>query len=308
MIIADPLEAPAAEDRAHLTQFVSGGGRLIITGMFAGTFLPRSGPVPDFEGGVIWKRIPALSFSSITRAAPKITLAPDASWVAVDSSTPLYGDGDEVRVAKYEFGKGEVIWWAAATPFTNAGLKEPGNLEFFLACLGDPGTEVLWDEYIHGYRQTLAGSLAHSPVLWIFLQMALLALAALITFSRRSGPIFPSVATVRLSPLEFVYTLGGLYQRAGAASVAVDVSYQRVRYWLTRRLGVAGNASLDDLQKAVRDRWNFRDERLINTLRECESARYHPELGPEQALQLVKDLHRFAAELKLFRVTGKENK
>jgi hypothetical protein len=144
-------------------------------------------------------------------------------------------------------------------------------------------------------------------LLSIFLQLGVLSLAALATFSRRSGPMFAPVPIVRLSPLEFVYTLGGLYQRAGAASVAVDVSYQRFRYWLTRRLGMASNASVEDLQRAVHDRWNIQDERLINTLRECESARYHPDLGSAQALQLVQDLHQFAAELKLFRVSGKEN-
>jgi hypothetical protein len=44
---------------------------------------------------------------------------------------PLYGDGDRTVVVKYPFGRGEVLWWASATPLTNAGLKEPGNLEFF---------------------------------------------------------------------------------------------------------------------------------------------------------------------------------
>ncbi len=307
LILADPMEAPTAEDRARLEQFVTSGGKLIATGMFAGVFLPRSSSLPDFLGEMKWERVPAVSFSAITRAAPEITIAPEAFWDLTSASTPLYADGDHARVVKYGFGKGEVLWWASATPLTNAGLKEPGNLEFFLACLGDSPSEVLWDEYIHGYRDTLSASIAHSPLLWIGLQLGLLSLAALATFSRRSGPVFAPVADVRLSPLEFVHTLGGLYEHAGAASVAVDVSYQRFRYWLTRRLGMAGNASIDELQQAVRDRWNFRNERLINTLRECESARYHPDLGSDQALQLVQDLYRFAAELKLFRVSGKEN-
>lgn len=308
LILADPQEAPTQADRAQLEQFVSNGGRVIATGMYSGIFLPRSSSVPDFMAAMSWTRARALSFSAITRAAPEITLAPQAFWGGDYGATPLYGSGESVRVVKYEFGKGEIIWAASATPLTNAGLKEPGNLEFFLACLGDAApSEVLWDEYIHGYRQTLGASVAHSGLIWIFLQLGLLSLAALATFSRRSGPIFIPAAEVRLSPLEFVSTLGGLYERAGAGSVAVDVCYQRFRYWLTRRLGMAGNASAGDLEKAVHDRWNLHDERLTNLLRECESARYDPGLGKEQALQLVQDLHRYAAELKLFRVSGKEN-
>ena len=129
-----------------------------------------------------------------------------------------------MRVVKYLYGKGEVIWWASATPLTNAGLKESGNLDFFLACLGEGRPQVLWDEYIHGYSETQTGSVTHSPVLWIFLQLGLVSLAILATYSRRNGPIFPLVTQSRLSPLEFVQTLGGLYKHANASSVAVDIS------------------------------------------------------------------------------------
>jgi hypothetical protein len=143
-------------------------------------------------------------------------------------------------------------------------------------------------------------------VRWIFIQLAVLALAVLLTFSRRSGPIFVPAGEIRLSPLEFVQTLGGLYERAGAASVAVDICYQRFRYWLTRRLGMAGNATIADLESAVRERWKFHDDRFSSTLQECESARYHPDLRPPDALRLVKALYDYAAELKLFRLSAKE--
>jgi hypothetical protein len=207
---------------------------------------------------------------------------------------------------KFRSGKGEVIWWASATPLTNVGLNEPGNLEFFLACLREGGTTIFWDEYVHGYRQTISESAVHSPVLWIFLQLGLISLAVLLTFSRRNGPVFAPVTPSRLSPLEFVETLGSLYQRAGAASVAVDVTYQRFRYWLTRRLGMASNASIADLTAALRARLLFSDERLGHTLAECESARYNPSLPPEEALRLVQELDDYAAELKLFRSYRKE--
>jgi hypothetical protein len=306
LILASPTAAPTAGERESLARFLLGGGRLIATGMFAAVFLPQESSIPDFLGAMTWKRMRALSPSAITRAAPGITMAPEAFWQADSSSEPLYGDETNVRVVEFRFGQGEVIWWASATPLTNAGLREAGNLEFFLASIGDRPTEVLWDEYIHGYRETLAGSIWHSGVMWIFLQLGLLSALVLATFSRRSGPIFRPVSTARLSPLEFVHTLGGLYERAGAASVAVDISYQRFRYWLTRRLGMASNASVDDLQRAVEDRWHLPNERLINTLRACESARYHPDLGPAEGLQLVQDLYRFADELELFRGSGKE--
>jgi Domain of unknown function (DUF4350) len=300
LVIAEPAEAPSRAERERLEKFISDGGHVVATGMFAGIFLPEGGSVPDPVAGMTWKKLSARVPTAITRAAPEITLAPQAFWISQKMAVPLYGDGDKVMVVRYPYGKGEVLWWASATPLTNAGLKEPGNMEFFLACLGGRQNQILWDEYIHGYRQSLAASVAHSQVKWLFLQLVILSLAVLLTFSRRGGPIFPAVAEVRLSPLEFVMTLGGLYQRAGAASVAVDVSYQRFRYWLTRRLALASNAPADEIERAVRDRWKFPDEDFAATLRACESARYHSELSEREALQLVQKIHSYAVKLKLF--------
>ncbi len=306
LILAEPGEAPTREERDRLKAFVSEGGHLIATGMFAGTFLPENDSVPDILSGMTWKTASSLSPSRITRAAPRIVLAPRAYWRSGTAADSLYGDGDRTLVVKYPFGKGEVLWWASATPLTNAGLKEEGNLEFFLACLGDQQNEILWDEYIHGYRQTLAESVAHSPVKWLFLQLVLLAVAVIATFSRRSGPTCIPTTEVRLSPIEFVQNLGGLYERAGSASVAVDICYRRFRYWLTRRLGVAGNTSTEELASAVRDRLGVSNDPFIATLRKCEAASSDPFLQGPMALHLLQELDRYAAQLNLFHGIRKE--
>jgi hypothetical protein len=300
LILAGPSEAPTREERERLKTFLSDGGRVIATGMFVGTFLPENESVPDFVGAMNWKKVSALSPSEITRAAPEIVLAPEAQWSSYSPAYPLYGEKDHALVVKYPYGRGEVLWWASATPMTNAGLKERGNLEFFLACLGGAKSEILWDEYIHGYRETLALSIAHSPVKWLVLQMALLGLAVVATFSRRSGPLCKPAAEVRLSPLEFVQTLGGLYERAGTASVAVDICYQRFRYWLTKRLGLGSNVPISDLEIAVRERWALGDEHLTAILRRCESAKNDPYLHGPEALHLVQELDEYAVRFRLF--------
>jgi hypothetical protein len=321
LILAEPDEAPTREERERLKTFVSQGGRVIATGMFAGTFLPVNGSVPDPLSGMTWKKATSLSPSQITRAAPQIVLAPGAYWQSSGDAYPLYGQGDHIVVVKYSFGRGEVLWWAAATPLTNAGLKEPGNLEFFLASLNDQNrgnqkNEILWDEYIHGYRQTLAASIAHSPVMWIFVQLVLLAGAVVVTFSRRSGPTSVATTEVRLSLMEFVHTLGGLYERAGNPSVVVDICYRRFRYWLTRRLGVAANTSADDLAIAIRNRWGLDDgsfgatelahEKIIATLKNCEAASSDPFLKGATALQLLQEVDSCATQWSLFQGVRKE--
>jgi uncharacterized protein DUF4350 len=311
LILAEPDEAPTREERERLKTFISQGGHVIATGMFAGTFLPENDSVPDILSGMTWKTASSLAPSHITRAAPQIVLAPRAYWQSFSGAYPLYGDGNHTLVVKYPFGRGEVLWWASATPLTNAGLKEQGNLEFFLACLGDQENEILWDEYIHGYRQTLAASIVHSPVKWLMLQLVLLAAAIVATFSRRSGPTSVPSTEVRRSPIEFVQTLGGLYESTGAASVAVDICYRRFRYWLTRRLGMASDTSAEALASAIHDRWMFTGDRAVGnqfvaTIKQCESASSDPLLRGPVALHLLQELDRYTAQLKLFQSIRKE--
>jgi hypothetical protein len=309
LILAEPERAPTIEERAALAQFITRGGRVIATGAAAAFFLPQHRVALDPVAGMTWRRIPSRSPSFITRAAPAITLAPASYWDAGDSVLPLYGDDDDrarVRVVKADIGQGEMIWWASATPLTNAGVREPGNLEFVLACVGDARRPILWDEYFHGYHRTPGPSLADSPFTWAALPLMIGAIAVVLTYSRRSGPIVTPAAPSRLSPLEFVRTLGSLYQRAGAASVAVDIAYQRFRYRLTRRLGIAGAASPDDLVRAMRARTDADDPAFGDLLRACDTARHDPQLKAAGALALTQSLDEYAASLNLFGPSKKE--
>jgi Domain of unknown function (DUF4350) len=305
MIIA-PVMIPNEKQKAVIEQFVSGGGRVIATGVAGARFIPddhsefNQGPAPH------WKEFQALAPSPITRAAPKITIAPMARWTG-EAGVVLYGDDSRVVVAHFAHGKGDVLWLASSTPFSNAGITQPANLEFMLAAIGDKATtRVMFDEYVHGYGENESSSRNHPLMMALFLQCAMLACAAVLTFSRRSGPIRPLRAESRLAPLEFVETLGGLYQQAHAAAVAVDVYYSRFQYWITRRLGVAPTATPEELDRAVRDRWGLNDDEFLPTLQAAATARYRPDLSQNEALKIVQSLYAYATKLKLFSV-AKEN-
>lgn len=300
LVLADPASGPGAPDRQRLNAFLQNGGRVIAAGSFASYYLPENQIVPDPLAGVGWAPQRALSPSRITRVAPEITLRPRAHWYLTTGTVPLYGGPDKPTVVQYKVGQGEVLWLAGSTPLTNAGLREKGNLEFFFAALGDPSqTEILWDEYGHGYRRSSAVSSSTRMIRWIFLQLAIFAAAILLAYSRRSGPVWMPAGESRLSPLEFVRTLGSLYQHANAGSVAVDITYQRFRYLLTRRMGLSINAPVDDLDRAVRERGSLQEPGFAETLRECEVSRYDLNVPPAAALRLVQNLFDYARNLKL---------
>ena len=300
LVIADPAIVPDNRQKAAIEKFIAGGGRVITNGIVGGMFLPDNSAEFNPEPKVISKEYDALTPSAITRAAPKIQLIPEATW-SQPSAIPLYGTKDDVFAVQCPHGKGDAIWLADATPFTNAGIQLSGNLEFVLAALGDKqDTRVLFDEYVHGYGEHRSPQKRHPLAIALLLQSAVLAIAVLLTFSRRSGPLRPVPPPSRLAPLEFVETLGGLYQQAHAASVAVDVYYQRFHYWITRRLGLNANASPEEIARAVRDRWDFNDDSFVERLRAAAAARYQPDLAQRQALEIVQKLHEYAVQFKLF--------
>jgi hypothetical protein len=304
LIVAEPLVAPTIEERQQVNAFVRGGGRLIAIGPFGGLFfIEDNGVALDPISGGLWKKVRAASPSPITRAAPEITLAPKAYWKIPPFAVPLYGDPDRPLVVRTRAQAGEVLWWASATPLTNAGLREPGNMEFFLAAIGNrEGNRILFDEYFHGYSDSdpPKTSTSRAPLTWLGVQLALLAVVTLLAYSRRSLPVWVPAPESRLSPFEFVETLGNLYERANAAGVAVDICYQRFRFALARRLGLAGNVKAEELAQAVRDRWGQTPEGFDDTLRGCELAGVSS-IKPADALRLIRALYGYAAQLKLFR-------
>jgi hypothetical protein len=306
LIVADPQIALDGKQLAAIQHFISGGGRVITNGIVGARFLPEDGSDFDPMPKSLGDEFDALTPSALTRAAPKIKLAPLAHW-SKTSALPLYGDKEQTVAVRYVEGDGDAIWLAAATPLTNAGIQESGNLEFLLAAIGPKDqTHVLFDEFVHGYGEGEYTGRSH-PIVWaLLLQSVVLALALLLTFARRSGPLRPIPAPTRLAPLEFVETLGGLYQHANAAAVAVDVNYQRFQYWITRRFGLNPNASPEELSRAVRDRWNMKDDEFLATLQAAAAARYQPDLPKKEALKIVQSLHSYAVKLKLF-PAAKEN-
>ena len=300
LVIADAITAPNPKQKAAIARFMAGGGRVMATGIVGGMFLPENAATLNPLPSGISVPCEGLTPSPLTRAAPKITMVPSAIWAGA-SAVPLYGIKDAVVATRTVHGQGDAIWLAAATPFTNAGIQKSGNLEFVLAALGDKQqARILFDEYVHGYGEREEAERRHPLTTALLAQSAVLALALLLTFSRRSGPLRPVPPPPRLAPLEFVETLGGLYQQAHAASVAVDVYYQRFQYWTTRRLGLNANASPDEIARAVRDRWRTKDEAFLETLTAAASARYQPDLPQKQALEIVQKLHAYAVQFKLF--------
>jgi uncharacterized protein DUF4350 len=300
LVLAGPFRPPSPEEKNALQKFLSRGGKIVITGSAPWMYLPQAEVEREPLPAPAWKEYQPQLLTPLTRGGA-IRMSPTAYWKSRSTVfLPHYADEGRPIIVSYKIGKGEVIWWGATTPLTNAAISQSGNLALLLNSLGPPGdVHVLWDEYFHGYSQSFSGYLAQRPIRYGLLQCLLLFVALIFTFSRRNGPIHPLYQPSRLSPLEFVHTLGKLYQRAGVTHSALQVPYARFRMLATRQLGIAADIAAPELARALKLRLRYTDDRLAELLQEIESALYAPELSEAHALELVQRLSLHTQNLKL---------
>lgn len=300
LIVAVPTQNPTPQDREDIRRYLESGGRILAIGMSSAAILPRNAlfsDVPHFT----WKSYPALLPTGITRNAPEIAMAPMIYWKGDDADVQVnYGDEKRGVVVSYRYGKGEVVWWAAADPLTNSGIMQKSNLQLFLNSLGPPGSRtVLWDDFFHEGEVTMMDSLLASPLKWSLLQLGLLALVVVFTYSRRHGPIRALPQPSRLATLEFVETLGALYQRAEASELPVQIAYERFRHLLHRNLGIAVAATPQQVAEHLQGRLAKLPLQCEQVLSTCETARYRQGIELQESLRLLKSLHELSEQLHL---------
>ncbi len=305
LILADPTNGPTPEDKEALRGFVERGGRVLFTGQRLLTFLDVSSAalIPqhsDIAAQTYHSNLPGI----FSRGAATISLKPEALWPQSDSpAIPLYGDLDSPAVVVRPLGRGRILWWAGPTPLTNSGIRDERNMNLFLNAavaqipISDIPPRIYWDEYYHGERNSLWSYVAETPLPWGMLQLAALGVVVFFTFGRRSGPIVQPAKTSRLAPLEFVDTLGGLYERAKASAAAVSVVYQQFRGALIRQLRLPANVTDGVLGSEAQQRIglgvagpSFGQSGLADLLRRAAAASRRTNLKPREALELVREL------------------
>jgi hypothetical protein len=293
LIIARPVAPSSKDDLQHLKQFVAGGGHLLITGVGGAAMIGAKYVLPPPPLQDTWQTFSAEAPSPLTRYAPEISMEAPAYWAHSDAGQiRYYGSDQGATVAKLRDGSGDIIWWGSDSPLTNLGITRASNLALFLNCVGSaPGTRILWDEYFHGVRPGLWHYLSNTPLPWALLQLLFLAAFLVITYARRSGALRPLPRLARLSPLEFVETMGALYQRKGAAAGALEIAYARFHFLLARRLGIPSTAPAAELILRMRERQGWTSPGFAETLAQIELALGRQQVKEPQALLWVGELY-----------------
>lgn len=308
LVFAEPLQVPTPEEKQAVREFLQKGGRILAVGAGASRLLPESSRLEEVYPLNEKTTFRPLLPSPLIRNAPEISMVSPNHWEPQSKSQlVVYGNTETAAVITYTVGKGQVIWWGASTPMTNAGIRLSGNLALFLNSIGPAeGTQVLWDEYFHGAHGSLWPYVAQTPLPWGIAQFGLVFLAILATHSRRHAPVHIPLAHSRLSPLEFVETLGDLYSSAHAGPAAVRIAYQRLRYQLTRQLGLPGTISDSDLASAAQASLAWNESEFSATLSRSQQAMNSAKLDDATAFQIVLQILDYNSRLELKRSPADE--
>jgi hypothetical protein len=224
---------------------------------------------------------------------------PDANAPVVHVSDGRAGEG--ALLVDYAYGRGRVVVLSDPYVVSNAGLNRADNL--FLATnvvTGGRRGAVAFDEFHQGYGQTQNQVFAYfrgTPILWMFAQALLVALAVVWTRGRRFARAVPVPAADRRSKLEFVASMAELQQRARAYDLAVENIYQRTRRALARYAGLPASATRSQLAERVAARSGRDAVKLEALLGECEDAAAGAPLSARRALALVRDLRELERDL-----------
>jgi hypothetical protein len=301
LILANPLQVATPEEVSALRRFLENGGRILATGQSSELLLPGAEHFTEMDAMDGETQFNALLPSPLTVGAPQISMAAPLDWQSAKSDQlAIYGNKDTAAVVTYAVGKGSIVWWGSPSPLTNRGIAEPGNLALLLNSIGGvKGKRVLWDEYFHGARPNLVSYAWKTPLPWVLAQFGAIFIFILVTYSRRYGTIRMPRKVSRLSPLEFVDTLGDLYTAAHAGSAAVRVAYQRLRYQLSRQLGLPANATVAELARAGNRTLGWEEESFLGTLARADRNSRAMGVSDAEALEIVQDLHGYSAQLEI---------
>jgi Domain of unknown function (DUF4350) len=298
LLLTDPTRQSSEQDRAALLRFVDAGGTVVAAGATAAPFLPglteREIREESGEPRTYVAAFPsplARHVTSIQMSPPPRRIHPDyAVWIQV------FADSADPGVLTARRGTGRLIWWASSGPLSNAAIHEPGHLDLLLNAVGPPrARRILWDEYYHGHARSLWSYASGTPVAWSLAQLGLIAAVALFTFGRYVGPPRSRVVVPRTSPLEFVDTMGGLYERAHTAGAAVATARAYVRRRLLARAGIPASSTDERLASVLASRFGVDGPEVRALLERSEVP--DPPVKEADAVLLVQQLQRLAADI-----------
>lgn len=205
---------------------------------------------------------------SLATAGPECSIAefadvgeirPDRLFTPADGVTACFGDADGAAVLVDGRADARRVVVEGSKLFANAYLAENGNAALALALLGQTD-RVVWyvpsysDSDIEGEQVDTLGSLTPPWLTPVILLLLLSGLAAAVWRGQRFGPLVAETLPVTVRASETMHGRARLTAKAGDAAHAAEALRDGTHRRLARRLGLAVQASADEVADAASDR------------------------------------------------------
>lgn len=153
-----------------------------------------------------------------------------------------------------KIGRGKIIYCTTPYLAANAYQDNPDNYQFLADLVNDHQT--IWvDEYIHGYKdkeaiaekqqENILSYLIQTPLVFLFIQLVLIAIIAAVTAFRRFGlPIKPRTALANNSTA-YINALAGVLEKANSTDFVLETIAKDEQRKLQQSLGL-GKSLVDN--------------------------------------------------------------
>lgn len=307
VVAPDATIGMTEEDIDALGDWVRKGGQAVIVDRYVN--LQVEGLSIE-TGSQVFGTPKAASVSRLSQGVEKLKLTEYAT--SVDDAEALavvhFTVNNQAMLIDRSYGEGRITVLTEPYIIQNNGIREADNLALALNLVGTPEAAgaVAFDEYHHGFGSTgssgsrdLRGYIAGTPVPWIIIQLAILGFVIAVTLGSRFGRPVPLHRERRTSALEFVSSMANIQRLAKASDLAIENIYGHFRRKLCRYASLPSNTMTDQLATMAADRGQIDREELVSVMRRCDNAIAIRPPEPKDLVDLVADLRRVEAKLKL---------
>ncbi|MEQ1603291.1 MAG: DUF4350 domain-containing protein [Pyrinomonadaceae bacterium] len=216
-----------------------------------------------------------------------------------------FSGADKNLVVNMPFGEGEIVLLSDPYIVSNSGISLVDNAQLAINIVAAGDRVIAFDEYHQGYGKDTNRFLqffAGTPVVAIFLQLALFIGLVFFSQSRRFARPVPEPEPDRLSKLEYVSAMAELQQRTRAFDLAIENIYNEFRRRVTRLLGLDNfKTKSNEIARAISERAGLDASSTAATLHECEEIIRGASTNKKQVLRLVGELRAVEQKLGLVR-------
>jgi hypothetical protein len=202
----------------------------------------------------------------------------------------------------YPHGKGHIVLLSDPFIVSNNGISRADNLQLAINLITGGGGLVAFDEFHQGRsasHNALIQYFKGTPILALFGQFGLIALAIVWSRGRRFARPLPLPHVDRRSSLEFVASMAELQQRARAHDLALENIYGRVRRVLVRYAGLNNSSPRTAIAARVAARSGLKQQQLETLMRNCEETINGAPTTAKEALHMAKRLRQIENRLGL---------